>query len=46
VRQLHQGKILQAFSVAMRLPQIMAVLLQIADDPAIVSKDIDFGTAH
>lgn len=45
-RQLEQGKVLMAFAAALKLPQIMDVLLQIASDPAIFDNIVDSSVAH
>ena len=46
-RQIEQGKMIQALSVALQIPQIMDVLLQMASDPNIVGDTIlDMGRAN
>jgi hypothetical protein len=46
-RQLEQGRIIDAFSVALRLPAVMDVLFQVANDPAVVGDVVvDYGVAN
>ncbi len=44
--QLNQGRILLAFSAALQLPQIMDVLLTVANDPAVFNETVDIGRKH
>lgn len=46
-RQLEQGQILMALSVALKIPAVMAILVNMANDPNVVGEAIiDKGTAH
>jgi hypothetical protein len=42
-RQAEQARILAAFTAALRIPEIMAVLLDVASDPHIFGSTIDVG---
>jgi hypothetical protein len=45
--QVEQGRKLNALALALSLPQVMEVLLRMADDPAIVGEPgVDLGLAH
>ncbi len=45
-RQAEQGRALLALSVALQFPQIMDVLVRMSEDPKIVGKTVDLGTAQ
>lgn len=42
-RQIEQGEILMAFSAALKLPPLMSVLKQVANDPEVFDQIIDTG---
>jgi hypothetical protein len=44
--QIKQMESLMAFAAALKLPPIMEVLLQIANDPAMFDKTVDSGPKH
>lgn len=44
--QEEQGKKLLALSVALSIPEVMNVLMQMASDPAIVGEGISLGTLN
>lgn len=44
--QMEQGKKLIALSVALKHPQIMEILMQMANDPALVGDTVDVGTLN
>jgi hypothetical protein len=44
--QIEQGKKLIALSIALRYPEVMAVLERMANDPALVGDGIDLGTIN
>ena len=44
--QMQQGEILVALSVALKFPQVMEVLKNMARDPALVGDGIDTSNAH
>lgn len=45
-RQIEQGRVLLAFSVALKIPRIMEVLFRMSEDPVIAGSVIDLGTTH
>jgi hypothetical protein len=46
-RQIEQTETLMAFAVALQIPEIMAILKQMSQDPAIVGdKILDYGSQH
>ncbi len=47
-RQIEQGQILMAFAVALQIPRIMELLVQMSNDPDIVGHDdvVNVGEKH
>lgn len=46
-RQRQQGEQLFALSIALNIPAVMQILVQMANDPNVTGPDpVDFGTAH
>jgi len=45
-KELWQGKALMAFAAALKIPQIMDVLMQVATDPQVFDQVISTGVKH
>jgi hypothetical protein len=45
-RQVQQGEILMAFAVAMQIPDVMKLLVNISKDPEVISTTINTGTLN
>lgn len=45
-RQIEQGEALLAFSAALKVPQLMDVLLNVAKDPAVFDQTVNVGASH
>jgi hypothetical protein len=44
--QIAQGKKLMALAVALKFPEVMAILERMASDPAVVGEGIDLGSLN
>jgi hypothetical protein len=45
-RQVEQGQQLLGIAAALRVPQLMEVLLKVANDPTVFEQPVDVGAGH